>query len=194
MSDPPSKGKLFIFSAPSGSGKTSIVKALLARDPSLAFSVSCTTRAPRPGELNGVDYYFITPEEFQKKIEEGAFAEWEMVYKDLYYGTLRSEVERLRTEGRHVVFDVDVEGGLNLKKLYGGEALAFFVKPPSLEVLEQRLRARNTESEEMVKIRFEKARKELEYENLFDRVILNDNLEEAVENAFREMNSFKNQL
>jgi len=140
-----------------------------------------------------VDYYFITPEEFKKKIEEGAFAEWEMVYKDLYYGTLRSEVERLRTEGHHVVFDVDVEGGLNLKKLYGSEALAFFVKPPSLEVLEQRLRSRNTESEEMVKIRFDKARRELEYENLFDRVILNDNLEEAVENAFREMNSFKNQ-
>jgi guanylate kinase len=193
MSEPPTKGKLFIFSAPSGSGKTSIVKALLARDPSLAFSVSCTTRAPRPGEKNGVDYYFITPEEFKKKIEEGAFAEWEMVYKDLYYGTLRSEVERLRTEGHHVVFDVDVEGGLNLKKLYGSEALAFFVKPPSLEVLEQRLRSRNTESEEMVKIRFDKARRELEYENLFDRVILNDNLEEAVENAFREMNSFKNQ-
>lgn len=193
MPEPPSKGKLFIFSAPSGSGKTSIVKALLARDPSLAFSVSCTTRAPRPGEKDGVDYYFITPEEFKKKIEEGAFAEWEMVYKDLYYGTLRSEIERLRTEGHHVVFDVDVEGGLNLKKLYGAEALAFFVKPPSLEVLEQRLRARNTESEEMVKIRFDKARKEMSYENFFDRVILNDNLEEAVEKAFREMNIFKNQ-
>lgn len=193
MAPLPAKGKLFIFSAPSGSGKTSIVKALLSRDPSLAFSVSCTTRLPRPGEKNGVDYFFISPQEFQTKINEGAFAEWEMVYDNLYYGTLRSEVERLRTMGRHVVFDVDVEGGLNLKKLYGSEALAFFVKPPSLESLEQRLRARNTESENMLKIRFEKARKELEYEKLFDRTVLNDNLDEAVEYVFNEINNFKTQ-
>lgn len=190
MSPPHSEGKLFIFSAPSGSGKTSIVKALLQRDPRLAFSVSCTTRSPRPSEQHGREYYFISVEDFKKRIAENAFAEWEMVYDNLYYGTLRSEVESLRQKGLHVLFDVDVEGGLNLKKLYGADALSFFVMLPSLEELEKRLRARSTESEEMLQTRIAKARKEMEYHSHFDIVLLNDNLDKAVQEAYDHIRQF----
>jgi len=183
-------GKLFIFSAPSGSGKTSIVKAILQKSPFLDFSISCTTRPPRADEMDGKDYHFISVEQFQQLIRDDAFAEWEMVYEGRYYGTLKSEIQRIHYTGKHVVFDVDVEGGLNLKKLYGLDALAFFIKPPSLAVLEERLRARNTESEDMLRIRLEKARKELAYASYFDMVILNDKLEEAVEEALKHIQAF----
>lgn len=168
------------------------MKGLLQKDPNLAFSVSCTTRSPRPHEIEGVDYYFITREAFQKLIQEGAFAEWEMVYNDVFYGTLKSEVERLRESGRDVLFDVDVVGGFHLKKIYGDDALSFFVKPPSLQVLEQRLRARETESEAMVQQRLKKAVQELTYEPFFDVVILNDDLSKAIEQSYHAILKFKN--
>jgi guanylate kinase len=174
------QGKLIIFSAPSGSGKTTIVHRMLAEIPELAFSVSACTRAPREGEVHGRDYYFLSVDEFIRAIENDEFVEWEMVYEGKYYGTLRSEVERIWNMQKHVVFDVDVEGGVNLKDKFGDKALAIFVMPPSLEVLEQRLRARGSETEEMLAERVEKARSEMDYANQFDRVILNDDLERAV--------------
>ncbi len=171
-----SGGKCIIFSAPSGAGKTTIVRHLLSVRPDLCFSVSATSRAPRGVEQDGVDYYFLTPEIFRARIESGDFVEWEEVYKDHYYGTLRSEVERIWSEGKHVVFDVDVEGGVNLKKIFSDRALAVFVQPPSEDTLELRLRARGTESEESIIRRMAKARKELAYAPRFDQVLINDDL------------------
>ena len=172
-----------IFSAPSGAGKTTVVHHLLQNRSDLAFSVSATTRGPRPGEVNGKDYYFLQQEEFQTRIDQGDFVEWEQVYNGLYYGTLKQEVERLWAEGKIVLFDVDVAGGINLKKIYGEQALSIFIKPPSLEVLEARLRKRATESEEKLEERVKKARKELEFENDFDVVLLNDQLEDTLTKA-----------
>lgn len=177
------QGKLIIFSAPSGSGKTTIVRHLLGRYPQLAFSISATSREPRQNEKEGVDYYFLPVEDFRKRIEEGEFLEWEEVYAGQYYGTLRSEVERLQKAGRHVVFDIDVVGGFRLKQEFGSEALAIFVQPPSLEIMEKRLRERGTDSEEQLQKRLGKAREELSYANRFDHVLVNNRLEETLTKA-----------
>jgi len=170
------KGKLIIFSAPSGAGKTTIVKHLLQSDLNLEFSISAASREKRKGEENGKDYYFLTADEFRNKINEDAFLEWEEVYKDHFYGTLKSEVERIRNKGHHVIFDVDVVGGLNIKKYFGNEALAVFVMPPHIDALEARLRGRSTESEESLKKRLEKAEHELSYASKFDYQLINDDL------------------
>ena len=177
------KGKLFIFSAPSGAGKTSIVKALLKKMPRLEFSVSATSRPIRPGEVDGVDYYFLSPETFRQKIDQGEFLEWEEVYEGSYYGTLFSEVNRIWEKGHHVVFDVDVAGGINIKKQFGDQALAVFVMPPSLEELEKRLVNRKTETPESLKKRLSKARFELSFSGEFDHVVVNDVLETAIEKS-----------
>lgn len=184
------KGKLLIFSAPSGSGKTTLVHYLMGQFPQLAFSVSATSRAPRPGEKDGKDYFFLTVEEFKKKINEGAFVEWEEVYDNQFYGSLKSEVERLRNEGKTVVFDVDVKGGLNIKKIYGDEALSVFVKPPSIGILEQRLRNRSTDDEASIRKRIDRATYELKFENQFDVVIINDELEKAEQESMKLVKTF----
>ena len=177
------EGKLIIFTAPSGAGKTTIVRHLLKVYPDLAFSVSATSRERRPKEEEGKDYYFLSAEAFKKKIEEKAFIEWEEVYKNQFYGTLKAEVDRLLSEGKVVVFDIDVEGASNLKKIYKDQALAIFVKPPSEITLLQRLQHRNTESRESLKKRIQKAKRELTYQNNFDRILINDELEQALRDA-----------
>lgn len=177
------QGKAFIFSAPSGSGKTTIVKHLLEHNPDLKFSISACTRSQRPNEVNGRDYYFMSPAEFRTRIEEKAFVEWEEVYEGKYYGTLKSEIERIWQQGKHVIFDVDVQGGVNLKKYFGDHALAVFVKVPSIEKLKERLIARNTESAESMAQRIAKAEEELLYEKYFDVTLINDQLNEALKLA-----------
>ncbi len=177
------QGKLVIFSAPSGAGKTTIVRQLLTEIPKLEFSVSVASRPKRPNEIDGKDYYFIPVDEFKQKIEDDEFLEWEEVYENNFYGTLKSEVERIWTLGHHVVFDVDVVGGLNIKKYYGDRALAIFVMPPSVEELEKRLRNRSTESEMDLKRRIEKARHEITFALEFDKIVVNDNLEKAIKKA-----------
>jgi guanylate kinase len=177
-------GKLIIFSAPSGAGKTTIVKHLVKLDKfDLEFSVSACCRHKRPGEVDGKDYYFLTKEKFIEKIREGAFLEWQEVYTDNYYGTLKSEVERITGKNKNVIFDVDVEGGLNLKKEYGDNAFAVFVMPPSVRHLEQRLRVRSTETAESIARRMGKAEKELEAAEKFDIILFNEDLEEALKEA-----------
>lgn len=177
------KGKLLIFSAPSGSGKTTIVRKLLEKDLDLEFSISACSRPARKNEEDGRDYYFFTQDDFIQKIKKGEFVEWEEVYKDHFYGTLRSEVERIRNKGKHVVFDIDVQGGLNLKKTYGEEALAIFIMPPSVEELEKRLKRRSTDDPEKIRLRILKAESELKYAELFDRIIYNTDLEKAEKEA-----------
>ena len=173
--------KLIVFSAPSGSGKTTIVRHLLEQSKlPLAFSISATTRAPRGNEKNGVDYYFLSKEEFEQKIREGAFLEYEEVYPGLFYGTLKSEIERLWASGKAVLFDIDVMGGLTIKKTYPEKTLTVFVKPPSVEALEQRLRNRNTDSEETLQVRLAKSASELEKACAFDEILINDQLEDAL--------------
>lgn len=184
------KGRLLIFSAPSGAGKTTLVKFLMSVIPNLEFSISACSRSPRKGETNGVDYYFLSIDEFQKKIRNNDFVEWEEVYKDMYYGTLHSEVDRIRNNGNHVVFDLDVKGGVNIKEQFGDEALAVFVKPPSTEVLKQRLLSRNTETPESIKTRLERAEFELGFENKFDVSIVNDDLEKAKAEALEAVQNF----
>ncbi|QHT67080.1 guanylate kinase [Rhodocytophaga rosea] len=177
-------GKLIIFSAPSGSGKTTIVKHLLAQNPNLGFSISACTRDKRGrNEENGKDYYFLTPEEFKQKIDNNEFVEWEQVYVGAFYGTLKSEIERIWSLGKHVLFDVDVKGGLSLKKHYGHKALAIFVKVPSLELLEQRLRIRGTDSEESISRRLFKVKFEMSFENQFDVTLVNEDLEKTLVKA-----------
>ncbi|MBI3235703.1 MAG: guanylate kinase, partial [Bacteroidetes bacterium] len=173
------QGKLIIFSAPSGSGKTTIVRHLLETDPRLAFSVSACTREKRTHEVDGKDYYFLTEQDFKEKIESNEFVEWEEVYAGHFYGTLKSEIERLWSEGKHILFDIDVEGGLNIKHIYKEKALAVFVKPISIEVIKHRLTHRSTETPEKQQMRIAKAEKELAYENQFDKVLINDVLETA---------------
>lgn len=173
---PHHKGKLIIVSAPSGAGKTTLVQHLLQNIDRLGFSVSCTTRSPRHNETDGKDYYFISTENFQKKIEREEFAEWEEVYPDTFYGTLKSEIQRIIASGNSVIFDIDVMGGIRLKELYSDDALSIFIMPPSLEVLENRLRNRKTESEVKLRQRVDKARKEINMATRFDLIILNDNL------------------
>jgi guanylate kinase len=184
------KGKAVIFSAPSGSGKTTLVKHLLQSGLDLEFSVSACSRKPRQNEVHGKDYYFLSAEEFQKGIENGDFVEWEEVYPDHFYGTLKSELERIWNAGRHVIFDVDVVGGNNLKKIFGDDALAVFVRPPSMDVLEQRLRDRSTDPEDRIRDRLEKASAEMEYEDGFDVTIVNDRLEDAMSEAERIVSAF----
>jgi len=185
-------GKLIIFSAPSGAGKTTIVQHLLKSNLDLEFSISAASRKKRSNEVNEKDYYFIPVEEFKKKIKNDDFLEWEEVYTDHFYGTLKSEVERIWANGKHVIFDVDVIGGLNIKKFYNDYALAVFVKPPTAGHLEQRLRDRSTENEVNLKKRIEKAEHELTFANKFDKIIVNDNLDEALREAREMVNNFLN--
>lgn len=183
MSELKHKGKCVIFSAPSGAGKTTIVHYLLTHLRELEFSVSACSREPRHNEVDGKDYYFLGVEGFKKKITEGAFIEWEEVYADNYYGTLISELDRIWKNGHVVIFDVDVIGGLNLKRKLKDHALAVFVQPPSVEALEKRLRHRSTETEEKIQTRLAKAKLELSYVDQFDVKLLNDRLETACEEA-----------
>lgn len=184
------KGKLIIFSAPSGAGKTTIVKHLLHKGFNLEFSISATSRKARHTETHGKDYYFLSGKEFLTKVENDEFLEWEEVYKGVSYGTLKSEVDKIRKQGKNVIFDVDVVGGLNIKKCYGDEALAVFVQPPSVEELKNRLRGRSTESEEKIQMRIAKAEHELSFANQFDAVITNDNLELAFKKAEKIISEF----
>jgi guanylate kinase len=188
------QGKLIIFSAPSGSGKTTIVRHLLNTDHRLGFSISACTRTKRVGEdsaeAHGKDYYFFSREEFKQKIDNDEFVEYEEVYPGQYYGTLRAEVERVWAMGKHVLFDVDVKGGLKLKKAFGDRALAIFVKVPSMEVLEQRLRERKTDSEDSIQSRLFKVKFEMGFEKDFDLTIVNDDLELALKKAERVVNDF----
>lgn len=183
-------GKLIIVSAPSGAGKTSVVKRLMLADLNLEFSVSATSRAPRPGEIHGKDYFFIPVEEFRAKIDRDELLEWQEVYPNQYYGTLKSEVERIWNAGHHVLFDVDVMGGMNLKKMYPEISLSLFIMPPSIKVLEQRLRLRSTETEESLRKRLDKAGKEIGFAGHFDMTIVNDILEQAVAKAIESVSKF----
>lgn len=171
--------KVIIFSAPSGSGKTTLVKHSLEHFPELEFSISCTTRHPRGTEKDGIDYYFITPDEFRTKIAENAFVEYEEVYTDKYYGTLKSEVERIWESGKTVIFDVDVKGGVALKEYFGEKALSVFIMPPSIAELERRLLTRNTDDAETIKTRVEKATHEMTFHPHFDVIIVNTDLDVA---------------
>ncbi len=186
------KGKLIIFSAPSGSGKTTLVHHIMTQIPELEFSVSATNRKARPGEQDGIDYYFLDTTVFKEKIAQDEFVEWEEVYDNQFYGTLKSEVERIRARGHSVIFDVDVKGGLNIKKIYGAEALAVFIRPPSIAVLESRLRHRSTESEESINKRIDRASYELEFENKFDVVLVNDELEMSKSSSLTVVKDFLN--
>jgi len=188
----PKQGKLIIFSAPSGAGKTTIVRHLLQKFPQLCFSISATTRPLRGSEVNGRDYYFISKEDFLHKVAHQEFVEFEEVYNGTFYGTLRDEIERIWNEDKHVIFDIDVEGGLRLKRKYGDMALAIFVQPPSLAVLKERLTGRGTDSAEKLQERFIKAEKELEYANRFDIVLKNFDLDTACAEAEQLINRFLN--
>jgi len=185
-------GKLIVISAPSGAGKTSIVHQLLKDIPELSFSVSASSRERRENELHGKDYYFLGVEGFQQKIKEDAFLEWEQVYENQYYGTLKSEIERIWSEGKTVIFDVDVVGGLNIKKQYPKKCLSIFIMPPSVEVLAERLIGRGSESDESVKKRLDKAEEEISKNKQFDTIILNDNFEIACEQTKEVIINFIN--
>lgn len=187
-----SKGKLIIFSAPSGAGKTTIVRHLLGKDLNLEFSISATSRAKRHTETNGKDYYFLSEEEFRSKIANNEFLEWEEVYKGTFYGTLKSEVERIRQNEKNVLFDVDVVGGCNIKNYYGDQALAIFVQPPSVEELRNRLVLRSTDALEVIEKRVAKAEYELTFAPQFDCVIINDQLDKALEEAEKCIREFIN--
>jgi guanylate kinase len=182
--------KLVIVSAPSGAGKTTIVRHLLESGLNLAFSVSATTRPLRGNEKEGVDYFFMSVSEFRKRIEKNEFVEWEEVYKDLLYGTLKSELERIRANGKHVIFDVDAKGGINLKKIFGIKSIAIFIMPPSVEELETRLIKRGTEGPEKIRMRVNKAREEMDLANQFDTVIINSQLDKTKEEALKIVSSF----
>ena len=186
------KGKMLIVSAPSGSGKSTIVQWLMQEHPELKlyFSISCTSRAPRGTERNGVEYFFLTPEEFKDKIAKNEFLEYEEVYDNRFYGTLKQQVERQREAGQNVVFDVDVKGGINIKKFYGDEALSLFIQPPSVEELRKRLIGRATDTPEAIEQRLAKAEYELTFAPQFDSVIVNDDLEIAKQEALKTIKSF----
>jgi len=184
------KGKLIIISAPSGSGKTTIVKEILASGLNIEFSVSAASRKPRLNEVNGRDYYFMSVDEFKRKIENDAFLEWEEVYPGSFYGTLKSELQRIWDKGNHVIFDVDVKGGINIKKYSPENALAIFIKAPSIEELEKRLRNRLTDNEETILKRVAKAEYELSFAPKFDKIVVNDNLEKAVKETYETIGAF----
>lgn len=173
------KGKLVIVSAPSGGGKTTIVNHLLSKGLDLEFSVSATTRKPRGTETYGKEYYFISVEDFKKRIKNNEFVEWEEVYKNHFYGTLKIEIERIWSRKKHVLFDVDVKGGISLKKIFGTRAISLFIMPPSIKELEKRLRARATDEASKIQVRIDKALQEMKLADNFDYIILNDHLEEA---------------
>ena len=183
-------GKLIIFSAPSGSGKSTIINYLLTQNLNLSFSISATSRAPRGTEQNGVEYFFLTPGEFKQRIANNEFLEYEEVYKDRFYGTLKAQVEKQLAAGQNVIFDVDVVGGCNIKKFYGDRALSVFIQPPSLEELRKRLTGRGTDAPEVIESRLAKATFELSYAEKFDVVIVNDNLEKAQAEALKTIRDF----
>ena len=183
-------GKLVIFSAPSGSGKTTIVRELLKRFDCFEFSISATSRQPRGAEQNGIDYYFLTNEEFKERVARDEFVEWEEVYQGTCYGTLKSEMERIWNSGKVIIFDVDVMGGINLKRLFGDDACSMFIMPPSIEELERRLRGRGTDVEEVIQKRIAKAEFEISKAPEFDHVVINDKLDVAVEEAAGIITSF----
>ena len=183
-------GKIIIFSAPSGSGKSTLIGHLLKRFPQLEFSISATSRAPRGSEVNGKEYYFLTNEEFKNKVATGEFVEWEEVYAGTCYGTLRSELKRIWDKGHVIVFDVDVKGGVNLKKIFGDDALSIFIMPPSVEELRRRLEKRGTDTPETIAKRVAKAEEEITYAPLFDKIVVNDSLETAIADATRITESF----
>jgi guanylate kinase len=185
------EGKLIVFSAPSGSGKTTIVHHLLKQpELNLDFSISATSRKPRGKEINGEDYYFMSLKNFKKQIEKDNFIEWEEVYTNNFYGTLKKEINRIWKLGKHVIFDIDVVGGLNIKKKFPKNTLAVFVQPPSIEEMERRLRNRKTDSEEKIKERVAKAEKELKFAKDFDVILVNDNLDEAKNKAYKLVEKF----
>jgi guanylate kinase len=186
------KGKLVIISAPSGSGKSTIINWLMQEHPELNmhFSISCTSRAPRGTEQHGVEYFFLTPEEFRAKIANDEFVEYEEVYADRYYGTLKSQVEKQLEQGENVVFDVDVHGAMNIKKAYGSQAISVFIQPPSIEELRRRLNGRATDAPEVIEQRIERAEYELSFAPKFDTVVVNDDLQEAKENALQKIAQF----
>ena len=184
------ENRVIILSAPSGCGKTTLLKALMERGLPLEFSVSATSRQKREGEQDGRDYYFFTPEQFREKVEQGAFLEWNEVYTGQYYGTLLSEVDRIAQNGHHVIFDVDVKGGLSIKERFGERALAVFVMPPSIEVLRQRLLNRGTETPESVEKRLKRADYEIAFSNHFDYVLVNDDLDAAIREAYGLISGF----
>jgi guanylate kinase len=186
------EGKCIIFSAPSGAGKTTIVRYLLRNLERLAFSISAASRQPRGREQNGVDYHFFSVEEFKRKISADEFVEWEEVYDDNFYGTLKSEVLQHWQAGKTVLFDVDAIGGLNLKRIFGDKAFSIFIQPPSLFVLEQRLKNRRTETSDQIKMRLDKANEELSHSDKFDYVLMNDNLEKACYEIKEEISKFIN--
>ena len=185
-------GKLIIFAAPSGSGKSTIINWLMQEHPELNmhFSISCTSRAPRGTEQHGVEYFFLTPEEFRAKIANDEFVEYEEVYTDRYYGTLKSQVEKQLEQGENVVFDVDVHGAMNIKKAYGSQAISVFIQPPSIEELRRRLNGRATDAPEVIEQRIERAEYELSFATKFDTVVVNDDLQEAKENALQKIAQF----
>ncbi|MGN0037261.1 MAG: guanylate kinase [Bacteroidaceae bacterium] len=184
------KGKLIIFSAPSGSGKSTLINYLMEQGLRLAFSVSATSRPPRGSERDGVEYYFLTPEEFRRRIDNHEFLEYEEVYKDRFYGTLKAPIERQLDEGYNVVFDVDVVGGCNIKKFYGDRALSVFIQPPSVDELRKRLNGRGTDAPEVIESRIAKAEYELSFAPKFDVVIVNDDLEQAKADVLRTIRTF----
>lgn len=186
------KGKLIIISAPSGSGKSTIIKWLMQEHPelNLAFSISCTSRAPRGTEQHGVEYYFLTPEEFRQRIDNGEFLEYEEVYENRFYGTLKEQVEKQREKGENVVFDVDVKGGCNIKRHYGEAALSVFIQPPSLEELRRRLVARATDTAEAIEDRLAKAGYEMTFAPKFDKIVVNDDLDTAQREAYQLISSW----
>lgn len=184
-------GKVIIFSAPSGSGKSTIIGRLMAhKELNMAFSISCTSRQPRGAERDGVEYYFVTPDEFRRKIADGEFLEYEEVYKDRYYGTLKSQVERQLEAGENVVLDVDVKGACNIKQFYGDRALALFIQPPSLDELRRRLEGRGTDAPNVIEDRLARAEFELTFAPKFDKVIVNDDLDRAVSEALEAVKEF----
>ena len=184
-------GKVIIFSAPSGSGKSTIIGRLMAhKELNMAFSISCTSRQPRGAERDGVEYYFVTPDEFRRKIADGEFLEYEEVYKDRYYGTLKNQVERQLEAGENVVLDVDVKGACNIKQFYGDRALALFIQPPSLDELRRRLEGRGTDAPSVIEDRLARAEFELGFAQKFDKVIVNDDLDRAVSEALEAVKEF----
>ena len=183
-------GKIIIFSAPSGSGKSTIINYLLKQDLNLEFSISATSREPRGNEKNGVEYYFLSPEDFKERISNGEFLEYEEVYENRFYGTLKSEVERILEKGNNVVFDVDVVGGCNIKKYYGEKALSIFIQAPSINELKKRLEERKTDTQETIEKRIKKAEFELSFANKFDKIIINDDLKSAKKESQQSINNF----
>ena len=181
---------ILIFSAPSGSGKSTLVQYLLDTRQDIELSISATTRAPRGQEQDGREYYFITPERFEQLIKEDAFVEWQQVYKGTYYGTLRSEIERIENAGHHVVFDIDVKGGINVKRMFGDRALAIFISPPSIEALRERLTKRGTDSPEKIEERLAKAEIEMADAPLFDTILVNDDLATTKKELVKELAKF----